>query len=259
MRGYRTVLGAAIGRAQHPQLVRLLLAAGAEAADGPTLSEGSAMWEAVRRCDRESLEELLAAGPPHWHLCHALPQSLRYDDVELTRRLLEAGADPNWTMGAWGFGGNCLHEAVALGAGSAVVEAVLEHGAQEEFHDRDGRPPLALAVCLNRNRLAELLRNAGAREQEVRDVDRWVGACFARDRERATRMSASGIAELRPADHLWLCRAARNGDAQAVSLLLEGGVDARSVDDDGQPAIHLAVLGSDPEGCRALLAGGADP
>ena len=56
-----------------------------------------------------------------------------------------------------------------------------------------------------------------------------------------------------------MCRAARSGDPQAVALLLEGGVDARSVDDDGQPAIQLAVLAGDGEGCRALLAGGADP
>ena len=261
VRGYRTVLGAAVGRARHPQLVRLLLAQGAEAADGPTLYEGSAMWEAVRHRDRETLEALLAAEPPppQWHLCHALPQALRFDDVELTRRLLRAGADPNWTMGAWGFGGNCLHEAVVLGVRSAVLEALLEHDSQVEFHDRDGRTPLALAVCLNRDAAAGLLRAAGAGEEEVRDVDRWVGACFAHDGERARRMLAGGIGELRPADHLWLCRAARNGAAQAVALLLQGPVDARSVDDDGQPAIHLAVLASDAEGCRALLAGGADP
>ena len=261
VRGYRTVLGAAVGRARHPQLVRLLLAQGAEAADGPTLYEGSAMWEAVRHRDRQSLEALLAAEPPppHWHLCHALPQALPFDDVELTRRLLRAGADPNWTMGAWGFGGNCLHEAVALGVRPAVLEALLEHGAQVEFHDRDGRTPLALAVCLDRGAAAGLLRAAGAGEGEVRDVDRWVGACFADDGARARGLLTAGIGELRPADHLWLCRAARNGDAQAVALLLRGGVDARSVDDDGQPAIHLAVLAGDAEACRGLLAAGADP
>ena len=259
VRGYRTVLGAAVGRARHPRLVRLLLAQGADAADGPTLYEGSAMWEAVRHRDRGSLEELLVAAPPHWHLCHALPQGLQHDDAELTRRLLRAGADPNWTMGAWGFGGNCLHEAVVLGAGTAVLEALLEHDAQVNFHDRDGRTPLALAVCLNRDAAAGLLRATGAGEQEVRDVDRWVGACFVHDGELARGMLAAGIGELRPADHLWLCRAARNGAAQVVALLLQGPVDARSVDDDGQPAVHLAVLAGDAEGCRALLAAGADP
>ena len=54
VRGYRTVLGAAVGRARSAPLVRMLLAAGAEAADGPTLYEGCAMWEAVRFRDREA-------------------------------------------------------------------------------------------------------------------------------------------------------------------------------------------------------------
>ena len=259
IRGYRTVLGAAVGRARSAPLVRMLLAAGADVADGPTLYEGCAMWEAVRRDDRDSLEALLAAGPPQWHVCHALPQSLRFDDVALTRRLLDAGGDPNWTMGAWGFGGNCLHEAVILDTGSPMVDALLDHGAQVGFHDRDGRPPLALAVCLNRDGLARSLREHGAREGDVREADRWVGACFAHDRRRADRILASGAVSLRPADHLWVCRAARAGDPQAVALLLAGGADARAVDDDGQPALHLAALAGDVRGCRSLLAAGADP
>ena len=261
VRGYRTVLGAAVGRARRAPLVRLLLSAGADAADGPTLYDGCAMWEAVRHGDRESLEALLGAEPPHWHVCHALPQSLGFDDAELTRRLLEAGGDPNWTMGAWGFGGNCLHEAVVLGSEPAVVQALLEHGAQVAFRDRDGRTPLALAVCLDRSALAGLLREHGAREQEVRAVDRWVGACFAHDGEQAAEIlaSAAGELSLRPADHLWVCRAARSRDAQAVAMLHAGGADASAVDDDGQTALHLAALAGDVAACRSLLAAGADP
>lgn len=38
--------------------MRLLLSQGADAADGPTLDEGSATWEALRHCDRDSLEAL---------------------------------------------------------------------------------------------------------------------------------------------------------------------------------------------------------
>ena len=259
VRGYRTVLGAAAGRARSAPLVRTLLAAGADPADGPTLYEGCAMWEAVRLRDRDSLEALLAAGPPQWHVCHALPQSLQYDDEELTGRLLEAGGDPNWTMGAWGFGGTCLHEAVVLDAGLPVIRALLDHGAEVGTHDRDGRTPLALAVCLNRDGAAALLRQRGARESDLREVDRWVGACVAHDRARADRLLSSGAVSLRPADHLWVCRAARGGDSQAVALLLAGGADARAVDDDGQAALHLAALAGDVTACRSLLAAGADP
>ena len=259
VRGYRTVLGAAVGRARSAPLVRMLLESGADAADGPTLYEGCAMWEALRLRDQDSLEALLAADPPQWHLCHALPESLHYGDAVLTRRLLEAGGDPNWTMGAWGFGGTCLHEAVVLDARRSVVEALLDHGAQVASRDRYGRTPLALAVCLNRDSLARSLRERGAQEGDVREVDRWVGACFAHDRERAERMLASGAVSLRPADHLWVCRAARGADTQAVALLLSGGADPCAVDDDGQTALHLAASAADVEACRSLLAGGADP
>ncbi len=259
VRGYRTVLGAAAGRARSAPLVRMLLAAGAAPADGPTLYEGCAMWEAVRLRDRDSLEALLAADPPQWHVCHALPQSLHYGDAELTVRLLLAGGDPNWTMGAWGFGGACLHEAVVLDVGLPVIRALLDHGAQVGAHDRDGRTPLALAVCLNRDGAAALLRQRGARESDVRETDRWVGACFAHHRARADRTLSSGGVSLRPADHLWVCRAARAADAQAVALLLAGGADACAVDDDGQTALHLAADAGDAPACRSLLAAGADP
>ncbi len=259
VRGYRTVLGAAAGRARSAPLVQMLLTAGADAADGPTLYEGCAMWEAVRHRDRDSLEALLAADPPQWHVCHALPQILQYGDEELTGRLLESGGDPNWTMGAWGFGGTCLHEAVVLDVGMPVIRALLDHGAELGAHDRDGRTPLALAVCLNRDGAAALLRQRGARESDVREADRWVGACFAHHRARAGRILASGAVSLRPADLLWVCRAARAGDTQAVALLLAGGADARAVDDDGQTALHLGALSGDVAGCRSLLAAGADP
>lgn len=112
-----------------------------------------------------------------------------YGDEELTGRLLEAGGDPNWTMGAWGFGGTCLHEAVVLDAGPPVIRALLDHGAEVGAHDRDRRTPLALSVCLNRDGAAALLRQRGARQ----------------------------------ADHLWVCRAERAADTQAVALLLAGG------------------------------------
>ena len=49
------------------------------------------MWEAVRLRDRDSLEELLAADPPQWHVCHALPQSLPYGDTRARRRPQPAG------------------------------------------------------------------------------------------------------------------------------------------------------------------------
>ena len=364
IRGYRTSLGAAVGRARSPALAEALLEAGADIADGPTLYEGSAMWEAVRQRDRHSLRILLAASPPQWHNCHALPHCLQLNDLDTVRLLLDHDADPNWTMGTWGFKGNCLHEAVVLGNDLPILEALLQHGADVAFRDRGGRTPLAVAVCLAREAHAALLREHGATDAEVRDVDRWIAACFARDthrppdrdthpsprppdrdthrppdrdthrppdrdthrppdrdthrspgrdthrdavrkvgvpivgevgvpivaivgadvpivgaivgadpeRARAVAVLADDetpmadrrcarevIAEwLEPIDHVWLCRAVRNGNDEAVRLLLAGGADPDAVDDDGNRPIHLAISAGNAFAVELLLREGAD-
>ena len=83
IRGFRTCLGGAIGLARDSALAKMLLDAGADINDGPTLYEGSAMWEAVRLRDVEAVRVLLAAEPPEWHLCHALTHCLQFHDLDL--------------------------------------------------------------------------------------------------------------------------------------------------------------------------------
>ncbi len=254
VRGFRTALGAAIGQARSPALAALLLEAGADIADGPTLYEGCAMWEAVRLRDTDSLTTLLDAEPPQWHVCHALPHALQYNDVALTRLLVERGGDPNWTMGAHGFTGNCLHEAVVLDCAPAVLEALLEHGAHVDFHDRDARTPLAVAICLQRDALADVLRRHGADAGQVREADRWVSRCFANDAEAQLDSGA----ELRAGDHVWLCRAIRMGNDRAAELLLAGGMDPNAADDDGARPLHLAAAHGSTALAERLIEAGAD-
>ena len=261
VRGWRTALGAAIGHARSPALAKRLLDAGADVADGPTLYEGCALWHAVRGRDLASIELLLAADPPQWHVCHALPHALGHHDPSLIRLLLERGGDPNWTMGAWGFKGNCLHEAVMWDSAPPIVQALLAAGAKPSFPDRDGRTPLALATCLGRSNAAAALRRHGAKEAEIRPADRWVGACLAGEAH-----PAPAPASLAPADHLWLCRALREnedappvpGGARAARRLLAGGLDPNAVDDDGERPLHLAAAAGNAEAVAALLAAGGD-
>ena len=256
MRGYRTALGAAIGRARHPELAKLLLEAGADIADGPTLYEGSAMWEAVRHRDLDSLEILLGYDPPQWHACHALPHCLALNDLDFVRLLLDHDADPNWTMGTWGFKGNCLHEAVVLDNDPDIVETLLGKDADVHFRDRGGRTPLAVATCLNRDTHLALLRRSGAKEDEIRPVDRWVSACFAGDEQSAARgRDRSGLTRI---DHVWLCRAIRMGNNDAIRLMLAGGIEPDAVDDDGNRALHLAASAGNTLAAERLIDAGAD-
>jgi ankyrin repeat protein len=253
-RGYSTVLGAAIGQAEDVELARLLLDAGADIDDGPTLYEGCAMWEAVRHQNTDSLDLLLSRNPPVWHRCHALPQSLQFNHEAMVDSLLANEADPNWTMGVWGFDGSCLHEAVVLDVSPAIVQKLLAAGAHVDFDDRAGRTALQLAVCLNRQALAQVLVDNGASEARIRPLDQAIGACFS----GKSLADLSTFDSLSDDDHLWVCRAIRWGSPGIAQQLIIGGLNVNAVDDDGMMALHLAVLSGDEETCRCVIDNGGD-
>ena len=104
--------------------------------------------------------------------------------------LLQAGADPNWTMGSRSFGGNCLHEALMWSCDAAIIEALIEHGAQVDFADRDGRTPMAYAARLGRDDAREALSRHGT-ATGVSELDRWIAACWREDAAAARGAASS--------------------------------------------------------------------
>ena len=250
VRGYRTALGAAIGFAGNADLVRLLMENGADINDGPTLYEGCAMWEAVQHQDMASLELLLNGDPPHWHKCHALPQAMQYYNQDMVNLLLQHGADPNWTMGTWGFDGCCLHEAIVLNVSETMLRSLLDAGASVDFRDRGNRTALQLAISLAREFLADILLEYGADKACVRDTDRAMGRCFA-------GTNPQELPNLKPVDHLWLCRAIRWGNEQAAATMIAAGMNVNVMDDDGMRPLHLATLTGSEALSEQLLKAGA--
>ena len=251
VRGYRTALGAAVGYAGNADLVRLLMENGADINDGPTLYEGSAMWEAVLHQDMASLELLLNGDPPHWHKCHALPQAMQYYNQDMVILLLQHGADPNWTMGTWGFKGSCLHEAVVLDVSETMLRSLLDADASIDFRDRGDRTALQLAISLDRDSLAAVLLEFDADKACVRNTDRAMGRCFA-----GTNLQE--LPNLKPVDHLWLCRAIRWGNEQAAQTMIAAGMNVDVMDDDGMQPLHLATLTGSAALCEQLLNAGAN-
>ncbi|MCY4532954.1 MAG: ankyrin repeat domain-containing protein [Gammaproteobacteria bacterium] len=251
VRGYRTALGAAVGYAGNAELVRLLMEKGADINDGPTLYEGSAMWEAVLHQDMTSLELLLNSDPPHWHKCHALPQAMQYYNQDMVNLLLQHGAAPNWTMGVWGFDGSCLHEAVVLDVSETMLRSLLDAGASIDFRDRGDRTALQLAISLDRISLADILLEYGADNACIRDTDRAMGRCFA-------GRKLQELPNLKPVDHLWLCRAIRWGNQQAAQTMIAVGMNVEVMDDDGMQPLHLATLIGSAALCEQLLNAGAN-
>ena len=259
MHGFLTALGGAVGFRRDEELVKLLLNAGADINDGPSRYEGSAMWYAVQLNDLESLEHLLNANPPMFHLCHALPHSIDLEHYEIVDQLLNAGADPNWDKTARSYGGNSLHEAVVVGSPIAVARKLIEANANIDQHNVRSITPISAATALNRTEYIQLLIEFRADPNKCSVFDRWVGACFAHDRISAVELSGAlpRPDEWRFEDHLWLCHAVRNDNLLTVSMLLDGGMNPSAVDYDGNSALHLAATCGNRELCRLLVEAGA--
>ena len=259
IRGFRTCLGGAIGFARDVELARQLLDAGADINDGPTLYEGSAMWEAVRLRDHAALTVLIDAEPPEWHLCHALTHCMQFHDAQIIEKLLVSGADPNWNMTVFGLRGNALHEAVQCEAPISTIELLLDHGAKLDATDNGDRTPLAIAVARGREDIVTALEKRGAERSEAGDIERFVGACFRTSKAEAaeirTRTGIKGVESYH--DQLWLHEAINSGSHEVLNLLLTVDFEPDTIDYQGETALHRAVLAADEHALEVLLDLGA--
>jgi len=191
----------------------------------------------------------------------ALAAPVSTDDDRVVRLLLEAGADPNRYRDDDGDRTAAIPAALSAGAGAALIELLLVHGADPEASGPDGRRPLRIATASGRRDVAAPLTHHGAQDTTT-PVDRLLDACHLADRAAAERVLAAhpdaveGLAAVASAA---LPKAAEAGNAEAVALMLDLGfpTDARSVSDDGATALHLAAYTGNPAMVALLLAHGA--
>jgi len=226
-----------------------LLAAGADPNDGASLAA------AARADDPACLRLLLDAGAS-LHRSMALRSAARAGAIECARVLVQRGPE------RWSERTNALQWAVHAEASPAMIELLVEHGADlEASYDGTGRTPYGVAVRCGRRDLTELLVSRGARRRAA-PLDELLGACVAGDRAEARRVAAaqpSAATLLRTAEAGELARAASAGRRATVEILLELGVpvDARGV--DGATALQAARERGDAQLAALLLQRGADP
>lgn len=171
--------------------------------------------------------------------------------------LLEHGANPNL---AWGDAGEAPLHVAARRWDLAMVERLVQHGADLSRRRADGATPHAMAAIYGNQDVAEWLLAHGARD-ELSAIDRFVAACARGDRKSAQAMLVSRPSlrqELRPEHHLMLQRPAESGHPEVLETMLACGFDSRARDKEGVTALHRAAMGGHLEAVRALLRHGAD-
>lgn len=280
-RWHHTDPGRAAGLAE---AVRLLLAAGAEANtnDGGRPRYRSALKGSVEVNNPGVTEVLLDAGA-HPDPGQPIAEAAAHRDLRCLRLLLSHGARvaSTWALGAAVFndnpgaaallldalaaaGGRAAHAAgealpdAAASASFALVEALLDAGADPRATDPDGISALRLAVRAGRQETAARLRALGAAEDGT-EADRFLGACLNADRHAAGQLLAGHpdlMDRLTGEDRAVICQAAASRPAGALALMLELGFspNAPSL---GELPLHAAAYHGNAAGARVLLDAGA--
>ena len=144
--------------------------------------------------------------------------------------LLNGGAEPNaQTQSGW----TPLHVAAGMNKNPAVIEALLNASAEPNERDADGWTPLRHAVTFSENpEVIEALLNGGADRNE-RDADGWT---------------------------LLHIVAGMNNSPTMIEALFNAGADLSARDANGRTPLHVAArMNKNPAVIEALLNAGADP
>jgi ankyrin repeat protein len=173
------------------------------------------------------------------------------------RWLLEHGADPNLP---WGESNDAPLHMAAQRWDVAMVELLVEHGADIQQRRADGRTAHTLAELHGNREIAEWLLARGAKS-ELSALERFVAFCARGERVGAQAMlhaEPNLRNELRREHHLMMHLPAERGDAQVLDAMLACGFDPNVRDTDGVTALHRAAMAGHKDATRVLIAHGAE-
>lgn len=186
--------------------------------------------------------------------------SVQGDRLQAIGRLMNRVDDVDLRTG---YGKTALMAAARQGDAD-LVRGLLALDADVNAADRRGRTPLTYAAWSGDEETVRVLLDRGA------DIDRqsengWTAlmAAVAKNHVRVVRMLMAHGADVDAADiHAWtpLMLAAYDGRDDIVKALVRHpGIDLARINDRGQTALHLAVIGGYGAIVRELLARGALP
>lgn len=200
------------------------------------------------------------------------------DDVELARALIAAGADADVVND---YGSTPLSEAAEIG-NPKMIRLLLGAGADAERANADGETPLMVVSRTNGVEAARLLVDAGA---DVNRAETWRGQTplmwaaaqsepamvrfllesgaepnvRSTANEWARQVSGESRRMYRPKGGLTpLLFAAREGCADCIEALLEGGADPDLTNPDNVTPLFIAIDNSHMDAAKVLIESGAN-
>ena len=182
--------------------------------------------------------------------------------VEITRMLLDAGADVNAESDAYGGGSTALglvatsvHPEKA-GVQIALLETLLEYGANIDHPGLAGNQHSAIRGCLANGQggAARFLASRGAHMdlEEAAGVGRL--DVVSRSFDESGALGPDATQEQMESGFMYACG---YGRTEIVQFLLERGIDPDWRNKDGQTGLHWATYGEHVEVVRLLLQRGA--
>jgi ankyrin repeat protein len=241
----QTCLYGAAGIANHPELTRLLLDAGADVDERVPEPAHEVLYHVAEFKDVTCLRMILEAKPDPSFVSYCLGRALNFDS-EAALVFLEYGADPK-VRSPYQPGTTRLHQATKQPLPARTIRRLLECGADPNELDDQGSSAYAVALRRGYNQLAQLMEEFGADAKLVSSEDRVLGAL-----SRGERTPEPG--DPQPEGDA-LCRAARRGDVAEVKRLLAAGADVDARTDN--PPLHSAGYAGQLEVARLLLDHGA--
>ncbi len=257
---WESALYGAAGIAHHPELTRLLLERGADPNDNEVV------YHTPETDDNRAMKLLVETGKlTGENLALMLIRKHDWHDYEGVKWLLEQGVDPE--RDRWrGF--KALHHALARDNHLAIVELLLDHGADPMTIAPDGITAAAKAARRGRGDVLETFDRRGLR-YELLGIERLIAAC-ARNDSASVRAIVERepelVRQLRQEGGKLLAEFAGNGNSEGVGQLLDLGVpiDARFVEGDGywgvapnSTALHVAAWRAHHDTVKLLVSRGA--
>ncbi|HKQ59820.1 MAG TPA: ankyrin repeat domain-containing protein [Candidatus Polarisedimenticolaceae bacterium] len=257
---FETALYGAAGVAHHPELTRLLLERGADPNDVEVA------YHAPESDDNRALQLVVQTGKlTADSLATMLLRKADWHDLDGARWLLEHGADPN-RLTNWRF--SALHQALRRDNDLAIVEAMLDHGADPALPNGvDGRTAISIAVRRGRADALDLFERRGIRIA-LEGVERLIAACARNDSTGVRAITGTEphlVQQLLAEGGTLLAEFAGTANAAGVAQLLDLGVDVQApYAGDGyfgiaknSTALHVAAWRAWPAVVQLLIERGA--